>query len=238
MNQETVITHVQWAQLQKRLSMFFYISIGFIVVGAIAFATFKPILVLPRIRLAPGFAMQDLGQNSSLRNDDLRGGLTLYTFVFSDCLTDSACLQNLEVLEQLYTTYSTIQPEDPKATLPLNMVTVLLDKNDDLDLALPSSIAAQWHIVNGDELQTRYVVGQGFKLFYAEQGEDGREKNYVSPMIALVDGMGMIRSEYRQSIPETEILVRDVNLLQEEFLRRQGIGRFGYEAAHLFVCYP
>ena len=33
-------------------------QISLLVIGVIAFATFRPILVLPRIRLAPGFSFQ------------------------------------------------------------------------------------------------------------------------------------------------------------------------------------
>ena len=229
---------VQRSKARQTLSLLFYGSISLLVVGVISFATFRPILVLPRIRLAPGFSFQKLFNSNSLYNDELRGGLTLYTFTFSECLNDANCPQNLEALSELYDTYSTITPEDPEAFLTLNMVTVLLDKELSSFEIDEGTISENWHIVHGDELQTRYVVGQGFQVFYAEKGEGGREANYVNPKIVLVDGLGMIRGEYRRGFPEPVILTRDVNLLQEEFLNRQGVNRIGYEAAHLFVCYP
>lgn len=227
-------------QIRWALSAIFYGSITLLVIGVIAFATFRPILVLPRIRLAPGFSFQNQFNERSLHNDDLRGGLTLYTFTFSECLSDPTCPQNFETLSKLYHTYSTIEPGTPEATLPLNMVTVLLDKKvSEFPIEIRNEeVPENWHFVHGDDLQTRYVVGRGFQIFYAEKGEGDRETSYVNPKLILVDGLGMIRGEYRRGVPDPAILTRDVNLLQEEFLNRQGVNRIGYEAAHLFVCYP
>jgi protein SCO1/2 len=47
-----------------------------------------------------------------------------------------------------------------------------------------------------------------------------------------------MRADYRTGALDPTILVRDVNLLVEEAANSDGIARLGYEAAHLFLCYP
>jgi len=54
----------------------------------------------------------------------------------------------------------------------------------------------------------------------------------------LVDGLGIMRAEYRTGAPAPELIARDVNLLVKEAANSDGIARLGYEAAHLFLCYP
>jgi protein SCO1/2 len=55
-----------------------------VILGVVAFATFQPIKVLPRIRLAPGFLLTDqAGQR--LTNEDLRGKIALYNFGYANC---------------------------------------------------------------------------------------------------------------------------------------------------------
>ena len=54
----------------------------------------------------------------------------------------------------------------------------------------------------------------------------------------LVDHLGIMRAEYRTGALDPALLARDVNLLLEEAANSQGVVRLGYEAAHLFLCYP
>ena len=55
-----------------------------LVLAVIAFATFQPIKVLPRIRLAPGFVLVDQ-HGDTFTSEDLRGSVTLYTFTYGGC---------------------------------------------------------------------------------------------------------------------------------------------------------
>ena len=50
--------------------------------GVMAFTIFEPIQVLPRIRLAPGFAMTDQA-GDRLTSEDLRGEIVLYSFAYT-----------------------------------------------------------------------------------------------------------------------------------------------------------
>ncbi len=47
-----------------------------------------------------------------------------------------------------------------------------------------------------------------------------------------------MRAEYRTGALDPALLARDVTLLLEEAANSQGVVRLGYEAAHLFLCYP
>jgi protein SCO1/2 len=57
-------------------------------------------------------------------------------------------------------------------------------------------------------------------------------------MFVLVDGAGIIRARYRTATPALEMLQRDIELLATEAYNSQGVLRYAYEAAHLFLCYP
>lgn len=214
-----------------------YLFLSLLVVGVISFATFRPILVLPRIRLAPGFALRNLATAEPLYSDALRGQLTLYSFTYAACLdAEPTCETSFEELAQLANDYL----GTAKADLPLTFVTILLDETLDQTTLTEraDSMPADWILLHGDPLETRYVVGQGFNLFYASAGSTGYEANYVPSTFVLVDGLGIIRSEYRSGRPEPALLARDIDLLHMEYQNRKGVSRIGYEAAHLFVCYP
>ncbi|MEM7801939.1 MAG: hypothetical protein AAF633_22280 [Chloroflexota bacterium] len=226
----------------RYLSILFYIVLGLIAVGVVWFASFRPILVLPRIRLAPGFVTSVIApeptavEKPSLASDDLRGGFTFYAFTFSDCLTSLAnkCVHNHDALSQIYATINQFNQED----LPIRLVTILLDEEPVGSAQLSNLGEENWLFVQGEKRQMRYVVGQGFQLFYAYPDGQSRTEAYVTPKMVLVDGLGMIRNEYRTGLPDKEILIRDINLLTQEVNNQSGVSRLGYEAAHLFVCYP
>ena len=61
---------------------------------------------------------------------------------------------------------------------------------------------------------------------------------YKRQRYVLVDHLGIMRADYRTGVLDPALLVRDVNLLVEEAANSDGIARLGYEAAHLFLCYP
>ena len=219
----------------KWFPAFLYSFITLVVVGVMAFATFRPIVVLPRIRLAPGFSFTNIQTGESVRNDELRGQITLYSFVFSDCLADENCLHNQAQHQALISQAAELNRNDLDGdAAPFNLITVLLDEELDPAWVAEQQTAAGWQLVHGDPLQTRYSVGQGFRSFY----EENREEPFVAPKTVMVDGWGTIRAEYRTGFPNAEIFERDLLLLNEEIQNSTGLNRLGYEAAHLFVCYP
>ena len=66
--------------------------------------------------------------------------------------------------------------------------------------------------------------------------EDGKVK--LEPSLMIVDGLGILRAEYRRGIPPVEIALRDIDLLLTESRNSTGLTKYAYEAAHLFLCYP
>ncbi len=68
----------------------FYALLALLLIIVLAFIVFRPILILPRITLAPGFALTDQDGNR-LTNEDMRGKLVLYNITHTDC--DPPCRQ-------------------------------------------------------------------------------------------------------------------------------------------------
>lgn len=211
----------------------FFGLFGLISAGVIWFSTARPILVLPRITLAPGFYLTD--QNGeTFTSEALRGQISLYNFTFTGC--EAPCEQTSSVM----TAVQSRLPEVP-SSVPLQLVTFSIDPDHD-DSAQLQAFAAEWgadpavwHLATGGAPQLKSVIGGGFGVYYKAQ-EDGRFK--LDPAFFLVDGSGLIRAEYRTATPDIEIIMRDIGLLAAEVDHSEGIYRFAYEAAHLFSCYP
>ena len=197
------------------------------------FVTFRPILVLPRIKLAPGFALTDQ-RGERLTNEDLRGKIVLYTFTYTHCQYD--CPQNLAVVQGVQSALDQFDVE-----IPVEFVTIAFDTARDTPEQLAAYAAeveadpAQWHIVTGEPKQLKQVIGNGFTTYYAQQ-EDGEFD--LDPAFILVDGWGIMRAEYRTAQPEVDLIMRDIDLIATEARNSKGATRYAYEAAHLFVCYP
>ncbi len=62
----------------------FYLFLVSLVLFVSYFAIFRPITVLPRITLAPGFIFTNTAEES-VTSEDFRGGLTLYSFSYTGC---------------------------------------------------------------------------------------------------------------------------------------------------------
>jgi protein SCO1/2 len=54
----------------------------------------------------------------------------------------------------------------------------------------------------------------------------------------LVDGLGILRAEYRMATPDTDRILDGIQLITEEVEKSKGANKVAYEAAHLFMCYP
>jgi len=213
-----------------------------VTLAIVAFNIIRPITVLPRIAPSPGFSLLDAG-GLPVTSEDLRGRLTLYSFTYLDC--PDACPQSLDDIAALRRTVGDLlSPETP-----LSFVTISLDPQHDTPARLQTvtrevvnrSAGPDWRLLTGDPLRTRYTVGGGFGVYYAPAGDSTSQKSgriTFDPRYVLVDGLGIMRAEYRTGAPAPELVVRDVNLLVKEAANSDGIARLGYEAAHLFLCYP
>jgi cytochrome oxidase Cu insertion factor (SCO1/SenC/PrrC family) len=197
-------------------------------VASMAFAILQPIQVLPRIRLAPGYALVDQA-GAAVTSEDGRGAITLYTFVPADCgdRCDTVHATMAEVRER-------VEREIDLAGAELRLVTIVLDPAiDPAAVARAREVAgADWTWVSGSDTQIENVVGLGFRR--------STSLDEFTPSYALVDGWGMIRGEYRYQTlaDDTDKLVRHIDVLGGELRNDSGLVSFVYEAAHAFQCYP
>ncbi len=204
--------------------------------GIFAFATLKPIRVLPRIRLAPGFSLIDQDGNT-LTSEDMRGSIVLYSFLYTHCTgpeCDSVKNTLLEVDRRL--------PETNLGDTPFRFVVISFDPERDTPERLRTYADSlgvdldHWTFATGEPRLLKYIIGGGFEAYY-EKKPDG---TYMfDPVFVLVDGWGIIRGEYRYQtqIPNTDRIVRHIGVLAEEVQKSKGAAKAAYEAAHLFLCY-
>ena len=215
-----------------------------VTLSIVAFNIIRPITVLPRIIPSPGFSLVN-ADGQPVTSEDQRGRLTLYSFTYLDCPAD-ACPQSLDDIAALRDAVAAGLPADT----PLSFVTISLDPKRDTPERLRAAVQSlgsgsnsdlSWQLLTGDPLRTRYTVGGGFGVYYSEPKESTPEspgRVTFDPRYVLVDGLGIMRAEYRAGSPDPQLIKRDVNLLIEEAANSDGIARLGYEAAHLFLCYP
>lgn len=217
-----------------KLVWIFYVILGLFLVSVIAFATLRPILVLPRITLAPGYSLTD--QNGErLTNEDMRGTITLYNFTHTSC--EAPCPQTSAVMREIQDRL----PEVETYGIPVELVTISIDPEHDTPEVLQAyaqSVGADpaiWHFATGPVERLRWIIGGGFG-FYFEHKADGRI--VFDPGFMLVDGVGILRAEYRSAAPDTERILDGIQLITEEAEKSKGANKVAYEAAHLFMCYP
>lgn len=210
------------------------------VLGAVAFAVFEPLQVLPRIRLAPGYALVT-ADGSALTSEDGRGVITLYSFAPSDC--GERCQETFNTLAEVR---DRVPAEVDLGETGLRIVTIALDPSDDPTTLADALTRAEqrsgadgvdWQWAGGGEEAVRTVVGDGFRHWY-HQGPDGTIE--FDGGFALVDGNGLIRGEYRYQTlaDDADKLVHHTAILADEVRNAHGAGALAYEAAHLFLCYP
>ena len=217
----------------------FYALITLAVGGVLAFNLFRPITVLPRIAIAPGFTFAD-ERGALVNSGTLRGSFTFYTFTYTRCA--EACRQTPAQIADFHAALADLAP----AGAPVQLVTISLDPQRD-DPAALAALADRvrpagglpWTFLVGGPLDTRAVVGGGFNMWYADRAAAGGEPDIAfDPRVFLVDQLGVLRAEYLTATPDLAIVARDLNLLLSEAANSDGVARLGYEAAHLFVCYP
>lgn len=222
----------------KRIHLL-YVGLTLPLLALIAFVVFQPVVVLPRISLAPGFSLIDQA-GETFSNEDLRGSLVLYNFSYANCT--GACRDtSLSMKEAQDWLISSGIAENGIGGLPVKMVTLSFDPERDTPDVLSayadrlSADTDLWTFATGDPLRLKYAIGGGFFTYY-DQREDG---SFVhDPAYMLVDGWGILRAEYRDPTLDLSMLERDLNLVVEEVQKSEGASRYAYEAAHLFLCYP
>ncbi|MCA9916665.1 MAG: SCO family protein [Anaerolineales bacterium] len=211
----------------------FFGLFGALSAAVIWFSTARPITVLPRITLAPGFFLAD-ETGEKFTSEDLRGQIVLYNFTYSNCT--EPCLQTSQVMAEVQSRLAEVD-----SSVPIKLVSFSIDPDRD-DAAQLAAYAqalgadpAIWHWATGGAAQLKSVIGGGFGVYYKEQ-----ENGYIEldPAFFMVDGSGLLRAEYRTNDPDVDIILRDFGLLAAEVDNSEGIYRFAYEAAHLFSCYP
>ena len=211
----------------------FFGLFGLIAAGVIWFSTARPILVLPRITLAPGFYLTDQ-TGETFTSEDVRGKLTLYSFTYTGC--EAPCVQTSKTMAEVQARLPEVQ-----TSVPVQLVTFSVDPdNDDPTklMAFAEEVGADptvWRFVTGAPLQLKSVIGGGFSVYYKTR-DDGRLQ--LDPAFFLVDGSGVVRAEYLTDTPDVDIILRDIGLLTAEVDNSEGIYGLAYEAAHLFSCYP
>ena len=224
-----------WSKWLLRL---FYGLLASLIIAVLAFSIFKPLKVLPRVSLAPGFVFTDQ-TGAHKTSDDYRGQLTIYNFTHTHC--ESGCPQTSPWMQALRAQLALRADVAPYA-----LVTISVDPERDTPEVL-SAYAVQfgsteassvtWDWLTGDVLRTKYVVGGGFGVYYDDQPGTA-DTVRLDPRYVLVDGAGIVRAEYRSAELDVARVMRDVDILIDEINNSQGASRLAYEAAHLFRCYP
>jgi protein SCO1 len=205
-----------------------------VLTGTAFFAIAQPVQVLPRMALAPGFALVDQA-GDRLTSEDLRGALVVYTLSYADCGDRCAGIDATmrflaERLDEVDTGGVPVRlvtlTVDPEHDSPDRLAAVALERGADGDV---------WRWVGGDPAAMKQVVGGGFEIFYAPDPEAGGVR--FDPAFILVDGWGITRARNRSGVPDVDQLLDQLRLLGNEVRASTGVARLAYEAAHLFSCY-
>ncbi len=205
------------------------------VVAVMAFAIFEPVQVLPRIRVAPGFAMIDQS-GTAFTSEDGAGLVTLYNFAPTSC--GDSCEPMHDTMREVA---SRVATEVDMGEAEFRLVTVALDTNDPEVLAGAASEAGAdgevWRWVGADHAVLDEVVRKGFRVYFdAPPGEPV----VFDTSYAIVDGAGLVRGEYSYATisSDADRLTRHIGILGEEIRNAGGNNALLYEAAHVFLCYP
>jgi hypothetical protein len=90
-----------------------------------------------------------------------------------------------------------------------------------------------WTFATADSVRLLRTVRDGFGVAY-ERMPDSTFR--FSPAYVLVDGVGIVRGDYRIGVPNAADLVDAIALIARE-ARAEGVAHVMYEAAHFFACY-
>ena len=214
------------------LTFAMYVAPVLIAGALIAFFTLRAYGVLPRLGVSPGFALIDQA-GQTVTSEDLRGSVVVYSFGYTGCAADCD-----ETFATLNDAQGRLADLDLPPEAPVEFVTISLDPARDSPGQLAGFIAANgltapnWRFLTGDPGVLHAVLGHGFEVVY-EELPDGTLR--FEPTIILVDDRGIVRAEYRDELPSTERLARDVESVVNE-ATTAGVSGMVYGAAHLFGC--
>lgn len=205
------------------------------IASVLAFSIFRPIQVLPRIRLSPGFSLTDQ-DGQRLTNEDLRGKIVLYSFGCAHCGPPGP--QSTQTMREVQDRLDEVDFGE----IPFKMVTISFDPEHDTPDVLRAYAEEAgadpdlWCFVTGDPTRLKHILGGGFEVYY-EPNEDGSFA--FDQVFVLVDGWGIIRGDYRYLTvaADTDRILRHIGVLVEEVQQSEGSARLAYEAAHFFLCY-
>lgn len=212
-----------------------YLLLILIAAAAVAFVVFRPITVLPRITLGPGYALTD-ANGEQFTSEALRGTITLYTFTYTSCAGE--CESTTPTMAAVQNRLGELNSGD----VPIQLVTISVDPADTPPqlqsfAATAGANPGVWTFLTGTPERVRWVVGGGFSIYYQLTEVDNQVEQLTKGFV-LVDGAGLIRAEYRGADPDVDALLQDMSYLVDEAQNSEGPIRLAYEAAHLFGCYP
>jgi protein SCO1/2 len=220
----------------RRWQGFLLALLAVLLAALLTFVIVQPIKVLPRIRLAPGFALRT-ADGSLLTNESLRGRFVLYSFTYVGCAVHT-CPETDAIMRAVQTSLR----EGRIGEVPVSLVTIVLDPENATPTALRAyadrvgADPAVWQFATGDPTILKTIVGAGFEVFYEPQADGSYA---LTPAMFLVDGWGIVRAAYRPVInpPAADRILQHLQVLEREVRNSRGVARLGYEAAHLFLCY-
>jgi protein SCO1/2 len=208
------------------------IIVALVILLPAGFALFRPVTVLPRIELAPGYDLVDQ-EGGRFTSEDGRGAITLYSFTYAGC--PAPCYEVLDVMRHVQMALDTVET----GGIPVRLVTVGFDHRRDTPAVL-SALATRagadpsvWTFATADSVRLLRTVRDGFGVAY-ERMPDSTFR--FSPAYVLVDGVGIVRGDYRIGVPNAADLVDAIALIARE-ARAEGVAHVMYEAAHFFACY-
>ncbi|MDP1548204.1 MAG: SCO family protein [Anaerolineales bacterium] len=222
--------------MNKTFLYILYGVLAVIILSVFAFTVFQPIQVLPRMQLAPAFNLT-AQTNTPLTSEDLRGGFTLYTITYTNC--PAPCYNINEIMQEVQSRLD----EVPLGGIPVNFVTISIDPDRDTPEVLNTyaqSIGADtsnwWFATTTNKSLLKTIIGSGFETYYEDKGDGAFA---FDPSFVLVDGWGIVRSEYRYvtEVSNADRILRHLGVLAEEVHNSTGSTKLAYEAAHLFLCY-
>ncbi|HZU87023.1 MAG TPA: SCO family protein [Anaerolineaceae bacterium] len=229
----------------RRLGWLWIVGVlGALLVGFVLwFALARPLVVLPRMQLAPGYGLTD-ASGKLVSSEDQRGVVTVYTFAYSRCeKTCDAIYDALRMLdEELARRQAANDPAGlPFSDPPLRVITLSIDPEYDTPerlnaVGLPfEPKAIEWIWLTGTPERMKSIVGGNFEVFYQTQ-DDG--SLVFGQRLVLVDGAGVVRADLEPPNLSGEKLIAYLDYLYDEIRNSSGAANIAYEAAHFFACYP
>lgn len=213
-----------------------YAFAALIVLSAFAFKVFQPIQVLPRMRIAPAYSFTDQS-GQSLTSETLRGKFVLYSFTYTNC--PPPCYNTNDTIKEIQSRLGEVDLGD----IPVAFVTISVDPERDTPDVLKAygeTLGADFNTwmfaTTENKSLLKTVVGSGFETYYEDKGNG---QFALDPGYVLVDGWGIIRSEYRYTteVSDADRILRHLGVLADEVQNSTGSTKLAYEAAHLFLCY-